>query len=163
MRLMYNGVAQVLPGTPEYPINFIPNDYAAATICKLFLTQFRPGCTYHITASDKKAITLSDFIHEVFDSFATTDPEWRLRNIVEPIIAPEKKVGQFPRPIESRDGSKVPGVLKSIRQLDYPKSFDRHNVTNAIPEYDHELPDPREYLKKVVRYCVATQWGRLRA
>ncbi|MCH8122103.1 MAG: SDR family oxidoreductase [Bacteroidetes bacterium] len=163
MRLMYDGVAQVLPGTPEYPINFIPNDYAATTICQLFLTQFRPGCTYHITASEEKTITLSDFIHEVFDAFATTDPKWTLRNIVEPVIAPEKKVGQFSNPTESRDGSKVPGVLKSIRQLDYPKMFDRCNVTNAIPEYDYELPDPREYLKKVVRFCVATQWGRLLA
>jgi len=59
------------------------------------------------------------------------------------------------------------GVIGTLRALDsfarqfvYPKQFAGANVLTALPDYESQLPDIRQYYRKVVEYCVRTKWGR---
>jgi nucleoside-diphosphate-sugar epimerase len=163
MRLVYTGIASALPGDPDYPINFIPNDFAAAAISRLLLSDSSPGCTYHIAAGPERTMVLSEFVHVLCESFASIDPTWRSRHDGEPTVINVSDADSAAPLAENKGGFRVMKMLKSLQQLDYPKTFDRGNVIDAIPEYDEKLPDPREYLSKVVRYCLASHWGRYAA
>ena len=160
MQLMYLGLASVLPGSPDNPVDFIPADVAAATLCTLFLDAFRPGETFHVTAGPEKSCTLSTVIDEIYDAFARLDPGWPGRNFPKPALASSAAFDRFLQSAEKATRPSLLAALRATRQISYPKLFDRKNLTRAVPDYDDNLPDLRQYFRKVVRYCLRTGWGR---
>lgn len=159
MRLIYHGLASMLPGSPDSPVDFIPADVAAATLCRLFLDAFRPGDTFHITAGPEKSYTLSTIIDEIYGTFAALDPGWCRLDFPKPVLASIETFDSFLKSMGMANPS-MQGALSAVRQISYPKIFDRENLTRALPDYDEGLPDIRQYFRKVVGYCLQSQWGR---
>ncbi len=164
MKIIYHGLAAMMPGLPHYRVDLIPGDFAASTVARLFLESFEDGQTYHITANPQKSYALSDLVDVIYEEFAVADPEWRKRRYPKPVFASEKSFGLFMRSVEQADDPVLFGVLRSIQhfahQLTCPKVFDQTQVKRLLPSYDDDVPDIRQYCRKVVRYCVQTRWGK---
>lgn len=167
IKIIHHGLASIMPGLPQYRVDLIPGDFAASIIGRLFLDGFEPGRTYHITANPAKSYALSDLVDAVYETFASLDPAWRMRQYPKPVFSSPEAFGMLMRTAEHADNPLVLGVLRSMQhfahQLTCPKVFDRANVKRIIPAYDVEVPDIREYCEKVIQYCLKTRWGKLAA
>jgi long-chain acyl-CoA synthetase len=164
MRMMYLGLASMMPGTPDYRVDLIPADVSAAAICELFVNRFHPNQVFHIAAGCGKSYTLSQVIDDVYRHFSALDEEWGRRGYPKPALAPARTFDLFLRSVEESDNLLLKNVLRTVRtfaqQLNYPKAFDQSKLVECYPEYDDRMPDIREYFGKVVRFCVESEWGR---
>jgi thioester reductase-like protein len=164
MRMMYMGLASMMPGTPDYPVDLIPGDVAARAICELFVRRFRPDQVFHITAGREKSFTLSEVIDDIYRHFSELDEDWARRRYPKPALAPTRTFDLFLRSVEDANNVFLKSVLRTIRhfaqQLNYPKAFDRSELLACYPELEDLMPDIRAYFGKVVRFCLQSDWGQ---
>lgn len=164
IKIIHHGLASIMPGLPYYRVDLIPGDFAAATVGRLFLEGFEAGRTYHITANPDKSYALSDLVDAVYETFAALEPEWRRRMYPKPVFSSPEAFRAFMNTAEQANNPVIQGVLRSMQhfahQLTCPKVFDRTNVKRVIPSYDADVPDIRNYCRKVIQYCLATRWGK---
>lgn len=164
LRIMYLGLASMVPGTPDYSVDLIPSDYTALTLFKLFSEHFQEGQIFHITAGKQKSYTLKELIDESFQYLGKFDPSWEKRHYPKPTIASVEAFELFLESVRAADNQLLRGVVSALgnfaHQLTYPKKFDISNLLAALPEYEKDLPDIREYYSKVVQYCLKTNWGK---
>lgn len=163
LRIMYLGLAAMVPGTPDYSIDLVPSDYAAKTIFALYTRHFKSKQVFHIVGGLKKSYKLQELIDETYECLSKLDPEWEKRQYPKPVISSIETFNLFIKSVEQANNPlflSVIGALKSFAyQLNYPKEFDTTNLLNYIPQYEEELPDIRQYYPKVVEYCLRSNWG----
>ena len=159
LRIMHLGLASLVPGLPDCPVDLIPSDWAAATVVNLFLNRFQAGQVIHLVAGAGRSYTLAQIIDESYDRLGELDPAWKARHYPKPAIATQAAFELLVRSAEqARDPLMVAalGTLKYFTgQFSYPKYFDATNLDGAVP-----APDIREYYGRVVAYCLKTRWGR---
>lgn len=164
IKIIHHGLASLMPGLPHYRVDLIPGDFAASTVGRLFVDGFEAGQTYHITANPQKSYALSELVDDVFETFSALEPEWRTRQYPKPVFSSPDAFRAFMDTAEQAKNPVIQGVLRSMQhfahQLTCPKVFDRTNVKRVIPSYDEEVPDIRQYCRKVIRYCLETRWGK---
>lgn len=165
LRVMYLGLAAMLPGTPGYKVDMIASDTAAQTIFELFHNNFTPKTTYHI-AGGNDSMTVKELIDQSYSTMGLIDPEWEDRHYPKPLIASQEAFDLFMDSAEATANPILKQVLGALNhfahQLFYPKDFDQSNVLAPLPQYHKEMPDIRETYKKVIQYCLSTKWGRLK-
>ena len=164
LRIMYLGLASMIPGTTEYSIDLIPSNVASHAIYKLFTEHFTPKKTYHIVAGKKHSYTLKELIDASFAIFAEISPEWATRNYPKPLIVDEVTFDLFLESAEMVDNVIIRNVLGAMKhfahQLNYPKEFSSEELVKVLPDFEKTLPHIREYYPKVIEYCFATNWGK---
>lgn len=164
LRIMYLGLAAMVPGTPDYLIDLVSSDYTAQTITKLFANQFRPGETYHITSGKGMSFSLQELIDQTYAELGRLDIAWGKRHYPKPVISSQAAFDLFLRSAEQANTpimSKIIGVLGHFaHQLSYPKEFDRQVLEKRMPTYSQQLPDAHSYFPKVLAYCLKTRWGK---
>ncbi len=164
LRIMYLGLASMIPGTPEYSVDLISSDYSAQIIVMLFQEHFSSGQIFHIVSGKKHSYTLQKLIDESFAYLAHFNPEWGMRHYPKPIIASEKAFNLFIESIEQANNPLMRGVLLAIKhfahQLYYPKEFDTVLLRTCLNDYESGLPEIGKYYPKVVEYCLKTHWGK---
>ena len=166
LRLMYVGLASLVPGDPDCPVDLMPTDVAASLVAVLFGQRFQPGQTLHLVAGPQKSLTLREVIDHSYACLADADPSWSRRPHVKPAIGSPAAFELLVRSAEEARSPLMEGALGTLKsfagQFSYPKTFDTAQVRAALPDYDRRVPHVREYYAKVVRYCVQTGWGRAR-
>lgn len=164
MKIMYHGLAPMMPGLADYVVDLIPGDFAGDVLARLLLNREGTGLTFHVTSRREKSLTLSDLIDRTFEAFGRIEPEWTRRRYPRPSLASIETFDAFVQTVNESGDRFLAAVLNAVqhfaRQLTYPKAFDRTNVRALIPSYDDELPDIRDYYDKVVQTCLSTKWGR---
>jgi long-chain acyl-CoA synthetase len=164
MRMMHLGLASMVPGTADYQVDMIPGDIAADAIVELFLHRFHAGDVFHVVAGPAKSYTLDEVIDEIYATFAEHDPEWERRRYPKPVLAPASAFDLFIESVEQAGNPFLLAVLKAVRhfsdQLTYPKTFDVTNLLQRLPEYAVQLPGIDTYYRKIIRYCLQTNWGK---
>ncbi len=164
IRMIYLGLASMLPGIPDYKVDLISSDYTGKTIFDLYWENFVPNKTFHITHGDG-SYTLQEIIEKSYEAIATVDKEWSQRNYPKPAIVSEEAFDLFMKSAASANNPILSGVLNALNhfahQLLYPKEFDNQNTLAAIPDYKKNLPTIQKYYGKVIEYCVKTKWGKI--
>lgn len=164
MRMMHLGLASMVPGSADYPVDMIPGDVVAEAVAELLLHRFRSGDVFHLAAGPERSYTLEQVIESVFDTFGHLDPEWQRRRYPRPVLASSDAFTMFLDAIEAADNPFFVSVLRTVRhfadQLNYPKVFDMTRLLDRMPEYADRMPNIDDYYPKVIRYCVETDWGR---
>lgn len=164
MKILHHGLASIMPGQPAYRVDLIPSDFAAASVGRLFLDGFEAGRTYHLTANPEKSYTLAELVDGIYETFGALDPAWAARQYPKPVFSSAGAFTAFMDTAEHANNPLIHGVLRSMQhfayQLTCPKVFDRSNVKRVMPSYDDDMPDIRRYFEKVIRYCVASRWGK---
>jgi long-chain acyl-CoA synthetase len=159
LRIMHLGLASLVPGLPDYSVDMIPTDWAAATIVNHFLNEFQTSRVVHLVAGAARSYSLTQVIDESYDRLGELDPAWKARHYPKPAIATQAAFQLLARSAEQARDPLMIGVLGMLKyfteQFSYPKDFDAMNLNGAEP-----APDIRGYYSRVVAHCLKTNWGR---
>jgi thioester reductase-like protein len=159
LRIMYLGLASLVPGLADYSVDLIPTDWAGATVVNLFLNRFQARQVVHLVAGVARSYSLAQVIDESYDRLGQLDPGWRARHYPKPAISNQAAFQLLLRSAEQARDPMMIAVLGTLtyftEQFSYPKEFDATNLDGADP-----APDIRDYYDRVVAYCLKTRWGR---
>ena len=164
IRMMYLGLASMLPGTPDYSVDLISSDYTASALFDLFWGNFSPNKTFHITHGSGSLIP-QEIIDESFTSMAGVDSSWIEKDYPKPAIVSEETFDLFMNSAVSANNPILKNILTALNhfahQLLYPKKFSKDNLLIVLPDYEKHLPNIRSYYGKVIEYCIKSQWGKI--
>jgi nucleoside-diphosphate-sugar epimerase len=62
LRLLYHGLAPMMPGDPAHRIDVVAVDYVADAACWLFDRRFEAGRTYHLCSGPERSASLAELI-----------------------------------------------------------------------------------------------------
>lgn len=162
--LYYLGLAPLLPGRPETPVDLVPDEFATGALHALFFHHFQPGATYHLCAGAGKTLPLADLLALVADSLNASRPAWRARAIAPPALVDWYTFDLLGRSAREVGNATFVQVFEAMRhfvpQLLYPKTFDCTAASRALQGTGITAPPLESYLRRVVEYCVATSWDR---
>jgi hypothetical protein len=159
LQVMYLGLASLVPGRPDCPVDLIPTDWAAQTLIDLFLHRSPTGRVHHLAAGPSASYTLAEVIDDSHRWLATLDRGWSDRGYPKPAIGSQSAFQLLVDSAMRAHDTVMIGVLGALRhfteQFSYPKDFDTSSLNgNPSP------PDIRDYYGRVVAYCLQTRWGR---
>ncbi|HKY61366.1 MAG TPA: SDR family oxidoreductase [Gemmatimonadota bacterium] len=163
LRLLYHGLAPMVPGNPATPVDLVSVNYVADASHWLFRQRFEAGRTYHLCSGPERSGTLAELIDAVIDAFRLVRPGWRRRAIERPAVVDAATYELFVRSVEETGNEVLIGAARVVQsfatQLAFPKQFDDAHAA-ALLEGSGYRPVPTiEFLPKVVRTCVETEWG----
>ena len=162
LRLLYCGLAPMVPGGLDCRVDFLPVDYAADAACWLFTRAFVPGRTYQICAG-RSAWSLGDLLDAAAQNFARCRPAWRKRGIEPPAVVDAATFDLFVKTVEESGNEILTRATRSIRsfayQLAYPKTFSTARTREGLKGSGVKPPQIRKCFSNVVETCIRTDWG----
>jgi nucleoside-diphosphate-sugar epimerase len=162
LRLYYNSLAPMIPGTPDSLVDLIDVDYAAAAIAHFALDGFRAGRTFQICGGED-VLSIADLLELTYQAFLRYRPSWRKRAIEMPAMVDLPTFELFARSVEEIGDSILMSSVTTIRhfapQLAYPKTFVDAASKELLGKAGISKPELREFYPDVVRWLVETNWG----
>jgi len=166
LRLLYQGLAPMVPGKEATPVDLIPVDFAANASCWLWEHAYTPGITYHLCAGGPSSATLGGLLDATLAAFARYRPAWRKRSIARPAIVELETYELFVRSVEEAGNQVLLQATRAVQafayQLAYPKVFDARVARAALAPARIEVPPVLDYYDRIVRWCIETNWGQSR-
>jgi thioester reductase-like protein len=163
VRFVYLGLISMLPGRRENTVDLLSTDHALNTLCELHFKNFQPA-TYHITAGFEHSLTIGELIDTTYESFAKHDEAWAQKKVERPLLVDKQAFDLFLRSVEETRNPLFLQVIANTKffadQLFFPKNFDSAQVIKSIPGYYKDMPSIRETYKKMILFCLRTNWGR---
>jgi nucleoside-diphosphate-sugar epimerase len=163
LRLLYQGLAPMVPGTEHALVDVIPVDFAADAALCLFEREFTPCATYHLCSGASRSATLGALLDATTAAFERYRPAWRKRSIARPAIVPLDTYGLFVRSVEEAGNQVLLQATRAVQafayQLAYPKVFDARVADTALVPHGIAPPPVLDYYASVVRWCIETNWG----
>lgn len=163
LRLLYQGLAPMVPGTEASLVDLIPVDFAADAARHLFETAFTPGATFHICSGASHSATLGALLDATTAAFERYRPAWRKRSIARPAIVDLNTYELFVRSVEEAGNQVLLQATRAVQafayQLAYPKIFDARRAETALASAGIVVPAVLDYYDRVVRWCIETNWG----
>ena len=162
IRLLYNGLAPMIPGDPDEPVDIVSSDFVAAGVLHLLEHAQRPG-VFHLAAG-RASNTLAEIIDETMDALARHRPQWRKRTVEKPLIVDLDTYELFVRSVEETGNPVLKDATRSIRtfayQLAHPKVFQTRQATATLALRGIAPQPSLAFYSRVVKYCVESNWGR---
>lgn len=163
LRLLYHGLAPMVPGDPDHRVDVVAVDYVADAVCRLFGYRFEAGATYHLCSGSERSMALAELIDAVVEAFRRFRPEWGRRAVEKPAIVDLATYELFVRSVEETGNEVLLAATRAVQsfayQLAYPKCFDAARAEAALEGSGLNPPPVREYLPEVVRTCLGSRWG----
>lgn len=163
LRLLYQGLAPLVPGREHTLVDLIPLDFAAGAVYELFEHAHEPGATYHLCAGGAGAATLGALLDATIAAFERHRPAWRKRHIARPALVDLDTYELFVRSVEEAGNDVLLQATRAVQafayQLAYPKVFDARLARAILGPRGMEPPPVLDYYDRVVRWCIETNWG----
>lgn len=163
LRLLYQGLAPMVPGQESVLVDLIPVDYAGDAAFHLFEHAFTPGATYHLCAGAARSATLGALLDATITAFERHRPAWRKRSIARPALVTLDTYELFVRSVEEAGNEVLLQATRAVQafayQLAYPKVFDARRAEAALEPAGIEPPRVLDYYDDIVRWCIETNWG----
>lgn len=163
LRLLYQGLAPMVPGREAGLVDLIPVDFAADASHYLFEHEFIPGATFHLCAGAAGSATLGALLDATMTAFERYRPAWRKRSIARPAIVELETYELFVRSVEEAGNQVLLQATRAVQafayQLAYPKVFENRHAGVALARAGIAAPNVLEYYDRVVRWCVEKNWG----
>ncbi|HEU4748288.1 MAG TPA: SDR family oxidoreductase [Gemmatimonadaceae bacterium] len=161
IRLLYNGLAPMIPGDPGEKVDIVSTDFVAEAA--LHLIDNHPGGGVFHLASGAEASTLDDLIGSTVDSLVRFRPAWRRRAIERPLLVDLDTYELFVRSVEETGNDVLRSATRSIRtfayQLAHPKLFETRKTAEALTGSGIAPPPSLDFYPRVVKYCLESNWG----
>lgn len=165
LRLYYQSLAPMLPGTPDSRVDLIPLDYAADAVVTMLCREYRAGSRWHVCAGDH-APRLDELLDLTIEAFLASRPAWRRRAIARPAIVPLSAFDRFADSVEELHDTALSAATRSVRpfapQLAYPKCFDDTGTRACLTPHGIAPAPFREYFPRVVDHLIRTHWSGAR-
>jgi nucleoside-diphosphate-sugar epimerase len=163
LRLLYQGLAPMVPGKEASLVDLIPVDYAADASHYLFEHAFTAGAVYHICAGGPKSAALGALLDVTMTAFQRYRPAWRKRSIARPAIVDLPTYELFVRSVEEAGNQVLLQATRAVEalayQLAFPKVFDARRAEAALTPAGIVVPNVMDYYERVVQWCIETNWG----
>ena len=161
IRLLYQGLAPMVPGEPGVPVDMVSSDYVADAAMYLMERGSESG-VFHLAAGDQ-ASTIGELLDTTVESLVRFRPAWRKRAIEKPLLVDLDTYELFVRSVEQTGNDVLRNATRSIRsfayQLAHPKVFGTDRTRQALSD-SGIVPRPAlKFYPSVVRYCLETNWG----
>ena len=163
LALYYRGLAPVIPGRPEAPVDLVPDDFVAAAVHHLF-THSAPGETFHVCSGAGRTLRLDELLDRAGEALRAAAPAWRTRAIEPPSIVDGETFELFGRSAQETGHRLFIQVYEAMRcfvpQMLHAKVFDTTRASRVLGAAGIAPPPMDAYFGAVVRYCVTHGWGR---
>ena len=163
LRLLYQGLAPMVPGQESALVDLIPVDYATNASHHIFCNVFEAGATYHVCSGARASATLGALLDATMVAFERHRPAWRKRSIVRPALVDLDTYELFVRSVEEAGNTVLLQATRAVQafayQLAYPKVFDAQRTEEVLRPAGIEAPPVLDYYENVVRWCIETNWG----
>ena len=163
LRLLYQGLAPMVPGRETGLVDLIPVDFAAEASHHLFQHEFSAGATYHLCGGTAGSAPLGALLDATMSAFERYRPAWRKRSIARPAIVELGTYELFVRSVEEAGNQVLLQATRAVQafayQLAYPKVFDTRRADAVLAPAGIAAPKVLEYYDRIVRWCVGTNWG----
>ena len=149
LRLICDGLTDVLPGEPGATLDIVPLDYVSESILRLTLDDSVPeGETYHLVAGPDETATVDQIVRRAVSHFRVALPAGTVR-YVQPEWWPNRAGGHLSRYVQ-RVLSLYRPYMSAYRHFD-----DVHSRSAGL-----HAPPVSSYLDRLLTYCADTCWGR---
>jgi nucleoside-diphosphate-sugar epimerase len=163
LRLLYQGLAPMVPGRESALVDLIPVDFAADAVNHLVERDFAPGTTYHVCAGAASSAPLGALLDATTSAFERYRPAWRKRSIARPALVDLDTYELFVRSVEEAGNTVLLQATRAVQafayQLAYPKVFDARRATASLAPAGIHVPPVLDYYDRIVRWCIETNWG----
>lgn len=162
VRLLYRGLAPMIPGDPDEPVDIVSSDFVADAV--LQLVEHAPrSAVFHVAAGRESSNTLGDIIDETMSALERYRPQWRKRTVERPLIVDLDTYELFVKSVEETGNPVLREATRSIRtfayQLAHPKVFETREAAAALSPSGITPQPSLAFYPRVVRYCLETNWG----
>jgi nucleoside-diphosphate-sugar epimerase len=158
LRIYHRGLAAMIPGDRENPLDVITSTYVVDGIARLAQDERALRRTVHL-CSGRGALTLGELVDTAYEVWAES-PEWRKRGVERAIITDPATYSLFERAVMETGDVRLRAVLSSlshfIPQLALPKVFD----TTLAERLCGSPPVVTSYWKPMLRALIASSWGQ---
>jgi nucleoside-diphosphate-sugar epimerase len=158
LRLYHGGLASMMPGTEDTPIDIIPADWAAASVTTLALSREAHGRTLNLCAGDG-ALPLGALLDRTY-AIWSRDLEWRRRGIARPALTDLVTYELFERSVELVGDARLKRITRSlshfIPQLALPKRFD---TSGADAILEQAAPPVIAYWDRMLQRLLDANWN----
>ncbi|HEY9428351.1 MAG TPA: SDR family oxidoreductase [Gemmatimonadaceae bacterium] len=158
LRLYHHGLAAMMPGSQESPVDVVTSEYVSDAIARLALHSDIAGRTVHLCAGGG-ALPLGELLDITYDVWAAA-PGWRRRSIERPALADAETYRLFEGAVEETGDLVLRRVIHSLSHfvphLALEKRFETRGADALL---GHPAPRVRDYWRRMVEYLVATDWG----
>jgi nucleoside-diphosphate-sugar epimerase len=162
LRLCYNSLAPMIPGTPNSPVDLIALDFAAAAVEYFAIDGFEAGQTFHVCGGED-VLTVAELLQQTRGTFLRYRPSWRKRAIEMPAIVDLVTFELFARSVEEVGDNLLRSSIALIQhfapQLAYPKIFVDVAATDSLVKVGILKPRVSDFFPTAVRWLVETGWG----
>jgi nucleoside-diphosphate-sugar epimerase len=149
LRLLYQGLAPMVPGGESSLVDLIPVDFAADAVCHLVDRDFTPGTTYHVCAGSLSSAPLGALLDATTSAFERYRPAWRRRSIARPALVDLDTYELFVRSVEEAGNEVLLQATRAVQafayQLAYPKVFDARQATASLAPAGIHVPPVLDY------------------
>jgi len=161
IRLVYNGLAPMIPGDPDECVDIVSSDFVADAA--LHLIDHGDTGVFHLASGAESSSSLADLIAGTVDSLVRFRPAWRKRAIEKPLIVDLDTYDLFVRSVEEAGNEVMLDATRSIStfayQLAHPKLFDTARTRAALDGSRIAPGRALEFYPRVVKYCLDSSWG----
>lgn len=157
LHLCQRGLAALLSGAEDSPVDLVTNQYVVRAIARIALQGEASGQTYHLCAGPR-AIRLGELLDRCFVRWRQ-DAEWRRRGIARPALTDLATYRHFERSIYETADQRLRAITRALGffapQLCYAKEFDTGNTARAL---GFEAAAPVSYLDNMLASLEADHW-----
>jgi hypothetical protein len=158
LRLYHAGLASMMPGTEDTPVDVIPADWVADAIARLSLLARAAGRTVHL-CSGGGALPLGMLLDRTY-SVWSRDAGWRRRGIARPALSTLPTYNLFERSVELVGDARLKRITRSLShfvpQLALPKQFDTSVACELLGE---AAPPVITYWDRMLEQLLDANWA----
>jgi thioester reductase-like protein len=158
LRLYHAGLASMMPGADDTPVDVIPADWVADAIARLALAREASGSTVHLCAGEG-ALQLGALLDRTY-ALWSQDPDWRRRGIARPALSDLPTYQLFERSVELVGDARLKRITRSLShfvpQLALPKYFDTARARAILGE---AAPPVASYWDRMLERLLESNWN----
>ncbi|MEX2117919.1 MAG: SDR family oxidoreductase [Bacteroidota bacterium] len=156
LRLLIQGMINMLPGSASVPLDVVPVDFVRDAICHImFGSRECIGKTFHLTSGEESVTTgeIIRLVEQWYKEATHGQAEVNLR-----FVSAEAFTAAT---MSKRGGSLILKMLAPFQSyLSYRRTFDTTNLRSALKGSGIIAPPFREYYRAMMSYFVASLPGR---
>ena len=158
LRLYHAGLASMMPGSEDTPVDVIPADWAADAIARLALLRDATGRTLHLCAGDG-ALPLGALLDRTYAMWSR-DSSWRRRSVARPALSDLETYELFERSVELVGDARLKRITRSLShfvpQLALPKRFDTSGARDLLGD---DAPPVSTYWDRMLEWLLHSNWS----
>lgn len=155
LKVFSRGLIPVVPASRSGFVDLVPVDFVVEAIWELSRREDTVGECYHLAAGPSGIMTIGEALDEAASFFRVRKPLFVDTATYDRFIRPVFRLFFRGKRRQALDAGRV-----YVPYLDYRALFDTTNTRTALASSALAFPSVRTYFKRLLRFCVESDWGK---